>query len=375
MKSLLALAAALLATTALAAEPVREIVVTARPLSQTDADLRACIARGCPPDEDVRASLAHAENQFVSGAYRDARRTLERSLDRNRLHKPGYPVELSNLLRGLANVSEHLGEATVYRLSVLEMRDTLKRYVAADDPRTLGAELEVGDSRLKMGYPEEASRKYRDIEDQSLKAGLPHVAALARLRHLSLLAIEAQVNKFDRWRMDKARKEIRAFIADPTPGAEKYALIGHLLLARLDRAEGDHSSTDALIAEFIAQGGADRPTLIYSPPMDIGAAIEERGKAWTQLDVREHEKWVDMGFWVNDDGRVEDIEILRNVGPTAWTEIVVRSLENRLYMPAKDAKKMFMVERYTLTAHWVIESGSAIRKRSKPRIERLDLTP
>ena len=40
----------------------REIVVTARSLKDTEADLKACLARKCPPDQDIKATLAHAEN-------------------------------------------------------------------------------------------------------------------------------------------------------------------------------------------------------------------------------------------------------------------------------------------------------------------------
>ena len=43
-------------------ESKREIVVTARSLKDTEADLKACLARKCPPDQDIKATLAHAEN-------------------------------------------------------------------------------------------------------------------------------------------------------------------------------------------------------------------------------------------------------------------------------------------------------------------------
>ncbi|NCU12359.1 MAG: hypothetical protein GXC70_09445, partial [Sphingomonadaceae bacterium] len=48
----------LIATAALAlAAPVQaqDIVVQGKPLSETAADLEACLKRNCPPDEDIKA--------------------------------------------------------------------------------------------------------------------------------------------------------------------------------------------------------------------------------------------------------------------------------------------------------------------------------
>ena len=56
------------------------IVVTGIPLRQTERALRACIARKCPPKEDIDATLAHAENLFVAGKYQDARRVTLSSI-------------------------------------------------------------------------------------------------------------------------------------------------------------------------------------------------------------------------------------------------------------------------------------------------------
>ena len=45
------------------------IVVTGTPLAESAKRLKDCIARHCPPKEDIDASLAHAENQFIAGDY------------------------------------------------------------------------------------------------------------------------------------------------------------------------------------------------------------------------------------------------------------------------------------------------------------------
>jgi hypothetical protein len=116
-------------------EDVQEIVVTAQPLSQMATNLEKCLAASCPPEADISATLAHAENQFVAGDYKGARRTLRESIDRNRQYRSRYPVALSELYRANANVLEHMGELTRLRHSIVEMRDTLKDNLPADDPR------------------------------------------------------------------------------------------------------------------------------------------------------------------------------------------------------------------------------------------------
>jgi hypothetical protein len=66
------LSLALAATTAAAPPPAarqdqQTIIVTGRSLTDTERALRDCLARKCPPNEDIDASLAHAENLFVAG--------------------------------------------------------------------------------------------------------------------------------------------------------------------------------------------------------------------------------------------------------------------------------------------------------------------
>ena len=165
----------------------QDIVVQGRPLSDTAAALENCIKRKCPPNEDIAATLAHAENLFVNGDYKTAQRTLHASLGRNRKHGKEFPVEVSDLLRANGRVAEHMGEGREYQLSTLGMRDTLRDKFGNEDFRTLVADVEVGDSRAKLGFPEEAERIYRDVEKRALGAKQYRVASFARLR-LALIA-------------------------------------------------------------------------------------------------------------------------------------------------------------------------------------------
>lgn len=366
-------------------EAKREIVVTARSLKDTEADLKACIARKCPPDQDIKATLAHAENQFVEGDYRDARATLANALGRNRKHKGQYPVELSDLLRANGNVAAHLGESDIYRLSVLDMRDTLKGALKPNDYRIFGAEIEVADSRLKLGYLEEASDKYLEIEQRALKAGLPQVAAIARLRDLSLRVQRAETEK-TAFRRKDAVDSIDLFLKEPTGGAEEFKIVAEVLKSRMDRNGGNSDTTDKLIARYAAMGGTERPVLLHSKPVEMNEAQAARalagGSDLNRIGTQVVEKrWVDIGFWIGADGKVDEPEILRNQGNTDWTDVVLKAIKTRIYAPLKvetagTTPGIYAIERYSLTAQYENDvTGTRIRQRSPiAKIERTDLT-
>src|ERR1700710_1139442 len=69
-----------------------DIVVTGVRLQDSEKALKDCLARHCPPTEDIAATLAHAENEFVAGDYHDARKTLQSSVGRNKRFAKNYPV-------------------------------------------------------------------------------------------------------------------------------------------------------------------------------------------------------------------------------------------------------------------------------------------
>lgn len=379
---LLASAALSVAQPALAGD----IVVTGKPLKDTAADLAECIRRNCPPNEDMAATIAHAENQFVSGDYEGARRTLRSSLGRNRKHGKDYPVELSNVLRANSRVAEHLGEAKDFQLSTLDMRDTLKQGFGENDFRTLVAQIEVGDSRAKLGYPEEAERIYREVENRALSARQFRVASFARLR-IALLTqtrFEDEPNSQNAAALDLRLAEL---IDSPLADSADFVLAAKVLRARKDRRAGQTASTDELVKTFASSGGATRPLLLFAEPVarinpleGLVEGTNDRREAWTRWSTNRNGQWVDIGFWIGQDGHVSDIEVLRQKGSVDWTKPVMKSIANRVYAPLRqdgDATPGFyMVERYTLTARVADEeTGTHLRVReSHPRVEMLELT-
>ena len=366
----------------------REIVVTGRSLKDTADALAACLARNCPPDEDVAATLAHAENQFIGGEYDGARKTLLRSVSRNRKHGQAYPIPVSDLFRANSRVALHMGEGKSFQLAVLDMRDTLKKGVGENDPRTLVAQIEVGDSRAKLGHPEDARRIYKDVEEQAIALNQPRVAMFARLRGAILQYSLAEAANLPQEK-DEGRAALEDIIKNPLPGATEFSLAARVMLARADRKAGNTETTADIVREFAAAGGATRPVLLFSEPIERidltsnfgdGQAPGNTLQRLTSLETSD--QWVDIGFWVDPDGRVSDVEVLRGKGNQTWLKPVFTHLNGRIYAPLKKDGKdgtlgFYMIERYTLTSRFTNDTtGSRIRRReATPRIERLDITP
>ncbi len=365
-----------------------EIVVTGRSLEETADALAACLARKCPPDQDVAASLAHAENQMLRGDYKDARTTLLKSVGRNRKHGDQYPVEVSDLFRANSRVAEHVGEAKNFQLSVLDMRNTLKSGLGEKDPRVMVAQIEVGDSRAKLGFPDEAERIYKDVEKQALANGQNRVAMFARVRQALLVQIRAEASNLPS-DYSEARELLDKIIEHPLPDTEEFAMAGQVMRARMDRKMGNASSTEEILRNFAAHGGANRPILLFSEPIERIDPSQSTGdnqpSPSTLLRLTAANsigKWADVGFWVNADGRVTDVEVLRGEGTKQWLRPVFEQIKTRIYAPLRRndndaAPGFYLIERYTLTGRWTEDAtGTHMRRReATPRIERLDITP
>jgi hypothetical protein len=382
----LSLSAALLTTAAIAedAPANREIVVIGQSLKDTERAWQDCIARGCPPDQEIRAALAHAENQFITGDYRDAKTTINKTVGRNRKHGGQYPIEVSDLFRASSRISEHLGEADQFRLAVLDMRDTLREGLTEADPRAMVAQIEVGDSRAKLGYPREAIRIYRDVAEKAFKAGQARVGTYADLRRYLLEYAVADESNY-KADMDKALDGLQKMADGPPAGAEDFGLVAAVTLARLDRKAGNTDSTAAIVKRFADRGGANRPILLSAEPIklpDTAGLDQKSGNVLAISQGNIEDRWIDVGFWVNANGLVSDAEVLRSSGNSRWSKLVIDSIASRIYAPLKSkgdaaAPGFYMIERYTFTARYMDEvTGTRIRQRSPaPRIERIDITP
>ena len=342
--------------------------------------MKACLARHCSPKEDIDATLAHAENAFVAGDYRTARTTLLASIRRNRKYAASLPVEVSDLLRAHSRIAAHLGEKENYLAGARDVAGALKAGLPANDPRILDARIEIGDSQAGIGNITTAVDIYRSVIKQADRYGLPQTAAYARLRIANLYSALAES---DRSYRQPTTRELDELAALTDPGLSRFAAAARVLKARAAASRGDMSAINHLIAGLKA-AGETTPILLYAPPLVApvrpgSSQLQQNTLSRMQMS-KVDDQWVDIGFWIGADGKVGDIEILRE-SPTLsgrWVEPVKKAIAGRRYAPfTPQAGKSGMqrVERYTLTAFWTTPLGSRMRVREpETRIEMLDLT-
>lgn len=353
-----------------------DIVVVGHSLTDTKRALDACLARHCPPVEDIEATLAHAENQFLSGDYHGASRTVRTSVGRNHRFAQQYPVEVSDLLRADARISAHLGDNERDGFRTADTVSALKKGFTSDDSRVLAAQVELGDWFVRAGRVDEAVASYRKTARRAAAAGATVVQGAALLRIASLYS--AAADKDPAMYAEPARAAVKALTDDPDPKLAVFAQAGRLLEARNAARHGDNSAVDRFIAQFGTVGGKS-PILIYSPAIDLHSSggTEQNGL----FPDRDFEgQWVDVSFWVEPNGHTREVNILRQSKELAgnWPSAVLTAIRGRRYtplpLPANDPG-ILRVERYTYTSHWTTNTRSRIRVRSAtPNIVMLDLS-
>lgn len=379
MKSLYFLPLLALSAPALAADadrdgdrPQQTIVVTGTSLSQTERNLRDCIARHCPPEEDIAATLAHAENQFVAGDYEGARRTTKASIGRNGRYDEQYPVPVSNLYRAGSRIAVHLGEGKDFEQSTWGIKRALKAGLPGDDIRLVGADLEVAGMFASLGRTESARIRFEDAAKDAERLNRPDLAAVARLRLAWLSELEGDTRL--------ARRKLEAIAADTRPEARAARLAALVLIAKLDRRAGDQTSSEALIQE-LRGANFTQPVLLFAPEIHLNNREFEEGEtgSTTRLMATQNfdDRWIDVGFWVTPEGHVTDLDIIRSKGPTYWAKPLLASIAGRIYSPSTGGgvDGTYRVERYTFTSLWEERTGTHLRQRSATaRIEYMDLT-
>lgn len=374
------------------------IVVTGQRLQEQKAALAACIARNCPPDEDINATLALAESQLIDGNYRDARRTLLASLGRNKDEAARYPVPVSDLYRANGRVAAGLGMDVDYYRSTWGIYRTLKHGLPDDKVRHFSALMEVAEMNYRTSGHERARLYYEMIASQARKAGRPDIAALAELRS----AIR-HLPPGSTWQV----AAIKRVAANDSAEMRAPALEAKLALARLAISKGDESEAGAIQAE-LATLKLGRPILIYSPPYSVAqdglrgtrhesSTMDNRpapvagertsrvpghdlrgptSSATYRIAPMVDDMWLDVAFRVTPEGRVADLKVTRSKGDTSWAKPLLRSIAGRRYTPGDLASPTSArLERYTLTSTLEKRSETFARRHSpNTRVEYMDLS-
>lgn len=362
-----------------AAVPVQSdentIVVTGKRLRDTADALARCIAASCPPDKEIDAAIAHAENQFVAGDYGGARATLRRSRGRNKRYAASYPVPVADLWRSTARVAAHLGIGSEMRMGMIASTDVLEDAFGSDDPRTLAQRIELAEALAQQFRGDAATSLYRSVARRAELAGHPREQAFALFR----LMMRGFANgRIVGGGSRQARDDLKGIAG---PEARSYRDAARLVTAI---EEGD-ASYERMLAELTAASrasGSRRPVMVYAPPYKGYEAIGRDQIAINRAVIQQmptRDQWMDVAFWIKPDGSVADVAMLRGSEglQPIWTKPVIDVVAGRRYMPMPTlpAEGMLRVERYTYMAWNTSLPGTRIGgKDGQPQVQMLDLT-
>jgi hypothetical protein len=374
-------AAAALPKPPISAAPVEQqgdIVVRARALKDTEVALAECVARKCPTDQDVDATIKHAEGQVLAGDYLAARRTLAASIGRNKGQAKAYPVPVSDLYLTQSRISQNLGERTFTRRESIEAVRALRAGLKDDDRLILIQRIENADTRARIGDWETAVEFYRDIERDARNGGRADIATYTKFKLAVLYGALAERQALF---APPARQYLKELIAITDPALQNYAKAARVLAGRLTIKGPADPAITALIAET-ADNASPEPALLVSPPIRLYEATPNdrsvTGQITTDKDYRN--QWINVGFRVQPDGQVGDVQLLDRSGDLNdwWVPYVTASIQNRRYAPLSEQQRdhATRVERYTMTAFWGFKTGSRVRQRTpEPYVQVLDITP
>jgi hypothetical protein len=350
------------------------IIVTGNPLSETAKRLKACLARHCPPKEDIDASLAHAENQFLEGDYRGARGTLAASHGRNARYAKDYPIDVSDLDRAYGRLTNMDGRPEFGRILQIGALDTLKGGLDSSDARILVQRLMTGDEYLQVGRLEAAVEVYRKVEKQARQLGEMRVASAAILRPAALYAALGAHDY--NYRME-ARRELARIERTTEPGLAGARTAARVLRARLAGVAGDKDEMEKAIGD-LAGAGFTTPVLVYDEP-PFGDIPPPTGVIARNLDT--NPEWIDLRYRIDASGKVQDVDELRRSPDVSndWPRYILKSIARRRYVPLAlpaGSSGLVRIERFTLVFDAESSTGSNMQARStKGRLVSLDLTP
>lgn len=355
------------------------IIVTGRRIQDYRAALEACLARHCPPNEDIDATTALAEALYLGGQYHEARTALRESISRNRREARNFPEPVSDLYRANARVARALGMDRDAEYSTLEILRSLQTGLPTEDYRHFTARFEIVQQMTAFGQYDRAERMLRDIAMRGAAAGRDDVVAMAELRLLWIDHMQGP-------RGGPPSSRLLAMARSPDP---QRSIGARILLVRIYAERSDNAAADRLIAEL--GRSSQRRQLLFNPPYELLQSEDVAGRRDRVNAILQGEtissnigdrvlesfenKWIDVGFWIRPDGRVEDLEIVRRRNRTDWADPLLRSIRGRRYA-ASDGVSTYRVERYTYTSGYD-DQGTATRtatRSPRARVEYFDLS-
>lgn len=333
--------------------------------------LAACVARNCPPNEEIDAALALAQAQFESGDADNARISIRESINRNQRHARQYPEPVADLYRSMTRVDRHLGRDDEAARAAYAVLRTLHDAFPHEDQRHFVARLEIAEMLYNQTDPDETPerrlRKSRHallaLAREARRAGREDVAAYADLRATWMGYLIAPYGP--------AFRTLARMARDREPRHRYLATGAKILLARIHRDRGETGRSDALIADA-ARALAGRRNLVFSPPYELHVGPMLSGMT---NNAQFEDQSIDVGFFITGDGRVRDLEMVRHRGSPDWARPLLASIRGRIYSTTADGLPTYRLERYTYTAGRGQATGSRLSARvGQPRVEYYDLS-
>jgi hypothetical protein len=337
--------------------------------ARTRQALERCVEQRCSTPEDVDAAIAHAEAQFISGAYFDARKTLRAAIGRQKRNAAQYPRALAALYGANATVNIHIGDMKAFRTWSGERVRTLRAHLPASDTAVRAIPLQLGDAQLRLRNVRGARIQYDSAVRQYRRDGDERLAALAALR---AAGIELQLRDFDR-----VRRHLAFAAESPAAGDATVRVVTAVVGARLALARGDETEVDLLLQTLRTAPGTPPVLLVDSDARSLLKGLSPDRAAGQDSPVQQI-LWSDIGFLVQPDGQVADVEVLRGSRSISWTKAIVEAVGKRQYVPIEvpvGSPGSYRVERVTWRAERATKLGSRIEGPNGPMgIEVLDLT-
>jgi len=325
---------------------------------RAERELAECLARACPPAEDVEQTLRAATEQFAGGRYADARRTLRAAIRRNGDHAADLAVPVSQLHATLAAVAEHEGDVRLWRNAGRNSMIVLRNGLGDVDPALLRQELVFADSMLGRGAPVAAERAFGGIQRRAVAAGQREIAAGAAVRRAWLALWER--------RFDDARRLADAAVAIAGPDSRSMADAGEIVRMHIAVRQGKPDAVDALAAR-LRSSATERPRLLFGPAIDVAALGQ---------DARI--RYADLGYWIRPDGRTAEAELLHDGGLKPVAPVLLRQIRARRYVPLDLEPAdpgLYRIERFTVRAVRDVPPGSrALQRYGPPTVHVADLT-
>lgn len=344
----------LLAQAAAPPSPAGDIIVVGR---RAEQELARCLARNCPPAEEVDASLEASVEQFADGRYTDARRTLQNAIRRNRGHAAELPGPVSSLYATLATVAEHEGDARLWKSAARENVLVLRRHLGETNLATLREELSFADSLVGLGAPGAAGTAYRTIQERAVESGHSGIAAGAAFRRAWLALLRDRFKEAERLADD----------AVGLAGADSRGLadLREILRTRIAIRKGDDGAVEAL-ATRLRQSADVQPQLLFAPPVaninPPAPPFNIELNPWHDSRIR----FADVGYWIRANGQTAEVEVLRTSGLDQWEPGILRQVKERRYVPL-DVEPghpgIYRIDRFTVRGTMDVPTGTRLRQR------------